>query len=136
MAEEREKATPASECFGREDRILKRADYQRCYREGARHFAKLLTVHVHSSLSGRPRLGVTATRKVGGSVVRQKLRRRTREIYRRWEGRGSLPAVDIVVHLRPQAAGSSFEELRHQIEHILARFSPQNPQRKSPGIPR
>jgi len=118
-------ATRGGQSFGREDRIRKRPDYQRCYREGRRHFAPLVTVHVHSSPTGSPRLGITATRKVGGSVVRQRLRRRTREIYRRWSGRADLPAVDIVVHLRPSAAQSSFDELRGQIEKLLARILPQ-----------
>ena len=114
-------ARPDRETFRRDDRIRKRVDYQRCYREGSRHFAPLVTVHVHPSPAGGPRLGITATRRVGGSVVRQRLRRRTREIFRRWEGRADLPEVDIVVHLRPAAAEASFEQLRDQIEKLLRR---------------
>jgi len=111
----------ASESLAREDRLLRRPDYQRCYRSGKRLWGDLATLHVLESPEGRCRLGVTATRKVGGSVVRQRLRRRTREIFRRWPERHRLPHVDIVVHLRPGSGSSSFDELRTQLEGQLRR---------------
>ncbi len=111
-----------TESLGRLDRIRKRADYQRCYREGRRIHGALATLHVMPSSEGRCRLGITATRKVGPAVVRQKLRRRTREIFRRWPGRRELPLADIVVHLRPASANATFSELETQLQGQLRRF--------------
>jgi len=79
-----------------------------------------------SSPAGRCRLGITATRKVGKAVVRQRLRRRTREIFRRWPGRPQLSAMDIVVHLRPPAAAAKFDELREQLEEQLRKVPARN----------
>ncbi len=111
-----------TESLGRQDRIRKRAEYQRCYREGRRIHGALATLHVIPSSEGRCRLGITATRKVGPAVVRQRLRRRTREIFRRWPGLRELPLADIVVHLRPASASASFAELETQLQAQLRRF--------------
>ncbi len=114
------------ESLRRQDRIRRRVDYQRCYRKGHRLYGSLLTVHAIRSTEGGPRLGTTAMRKVGPAVVRQRLRRRTKEIFRRWPGRASLPAKDIVVHFKPAAAQATFAELRDELQSLLARISARN----------
>jgi ribonuclease P protein component len=63
---------------------------------------------------------VTATRKIGNAVVRNRLRRRCREVYRRYRRRADLPALDIVVNLKPRAAVADFDETRRQLERQLA----------------
>jgi len=56
-------------------------------------------------------------------VVRNRLKRRVREAYRRWPRRGELPAVDLVVHLEPAAAGTGFMELSGELEGLLERVA-------------
>ena len=70
--------------------------------------------------SRRPRLGITASRKVGKAVVRHRLKRRIKEIYRRWQDRGQLPASDLVVHLKPEAGKSDFPALRSELLRLLS----------------
>jgi ribonuclease P protein component len=52
-------------------------------------------------------------------VVRNRLRRRVREIYRRWPERGQLGNWDLVVHLNPAARLASFEGLRTELLRLL-----------------
>lgn len=98
------RASPRNERFRSEDRLRRRADFLRCYRTGRRRTGSLSILYFAPNTEGRPRLGVTASRKVGNSVVRHRLKRRIRETYRRWTGRGELPPLDLVVHLKPEAA--------------------------------
>ena len=119
------------ERLARADRVRRRADYLRCYREGRRLHGALATLHAAPNREGHPRLGVTASRKVGGAAVRQRLRRRVREVYRRWEGRGRLPAADLVLNLKPAAAAAGFEELREELERLLG-LSLRPPRRSPP----
>lgn len=63
-------------------------------------------------------MGITASRKVGSAVVRVRLKRRIREIYRRWEERASLPALDLIVHLKPEAGKSDFVSLRQELTRL------------------
>jgi len=99
--------------------LRQRVDYLACYQRGRALTGSLLTLHVLSNQLGRPRLGITATRKVGNAVVRNRLRRCCREVYRRYRRRAELPALDIVVNLRPRAAGVSFIETRRHLERQL-----------------
>lgn len=104
-----------TERLGREDRLRRRTEFLRCYRQGRRRNGAFCQLYSLPNEVTRPRLGITASRKVGSAVIRQRLRRRVREIYRRWPGRGSLPALDLVVHLRPSAAAAEFPALRREL---------------------
>jgi ribonuclease P protein component len=112
-------ARAPGEGLPRAERLRRRADYLRCYREGRRLHGTLATLHAAPNREGHPRLGITASRKVGGAAVRQRLRRRVREVYRRWEGRGRLPAADLVMHLKPAASAAGFGELKQELERLL-----------------
>lgn len=73
---------------------------------------------------GAARLGMTASGKVGNAVTRHRLKRWTREIFRRWGSRRSLPALDLVVHFKPEAGRSSFAPFRSELERLLAAHLP------------
>ena len=107
-----------------EERLRRRQDYLRAYRTGRRRGGRFATLFYVSNDTGTARLGITASRKVGKSVVRQRLKRRVREIYRRWERRRDLPPFDLVVNLKPTAAEGSFPELRRELERQLASLLP------------
>jgi ribonuclease P protein component len=97
----------ASQRLRRGDRLRHRRDFQRISREGVRvatqYFLLLAASRFPEGSAGAPRLGVTVSRRVGGSVVRTRVKRRIREWFRR--DRKSLPeSRDVVVIARPGAA--------------------------------
>ncbi len=106
------------------ERLRRRADYLRCYRTGRRRHGALAIVYFAPNQLGHPRLGITASRKVGKAVVRQRLKRRIREIYRRWKDRGALPPLDLVIHLKVEAGTSNFETLRAELLRLLGSLAP------------
>lgn len=108
-----------SERLARDERLLRRADYLRCYRQGRRRHGGLATLHFVPNDLSHPRMGITASRKVGNAVVRHRLKRRVKEIYRRWKERDQLPSLDLVVHLKPSAGDSDFRSLRKEIVRLL-----------------
>ncbi len=119
--EERQPRSPAgTERLSADERLRQRKDYLRCYRTGRRRHGSLAILYfVPNQLEG-PRLGITASRKVGKAVVRQRLKRRIKEIYRRWPHRSQLPALDLVIHLKPEARGSDFPALRTELLRLFS----------------
>ncbi|HSF39595.1 MAG TPA: ribonuclease P protein component [Thermoanaerobaculia bacterium] len=102
------------------ERLRRRADYLRCYRTGRRRHGSLALLYFVPNQLGHPRLGITASRKVGKAVVRHRLKRRIKEIYRRWKDRGQLPPLDLIIHLKPEAGRSDFPALRSELLRLLS----------------
>ena len=122
--QERPAARPGTtERLPREHTLRRSADYLRCYRRGRRLRGDLVRLHVAGNELGHPRLGVTASRKVGKAVVRNRVKRRVREVFRRWPRRGELPGADLVVHLEPAVAGAPFGKLAAEFEELLGRVA-------------
>jgi len=104
-----------------EERLRKRADFLRCYEQGRRRHGPLATLYIVERGEGavHPRLGITVTRKVGGAVIRHRIKRRIREIYRRWSERRQLAPYDILVHVKPAARQADFTTLQKEIQRLL-----------------
>jgi ribonuclease P protein component len=64
------------------ERIRRRADYQRVYERGARFHSRYCTVFILPNQSRIGRLGIAATRKLGGAVQRNRAKRLIREVFR------------------------------------------------------
>ena len=64
------------------------------------------------------RLGIIATRRLGGSVRRNRAKRRARELFRHRKG---LPGVDIVALLRPEFPDAPFAALDDDYRRTLNR---------------
>jgi len=92
----------------REERIRKRADFERLYRIGVK--VEGGGVILFSGLGGPGRrVGVSASRRIGGSVKRNRARRRLREAYRLTKG--LLPNdVDLLLVARPRVLTQTFAE--------------------------
>jgi ribonuclease P protein component len=67
----------------------------------------------------RIRVGISVSKRVGGAVVRNKVKRRIRECVRlRLEG--LLPGWDLLFIVRPAAAQASNEEVSKAVERLVA----------------
>ncbi len=84
--------------------------FRRLYQKGQSAVSPYLAVYVRRT--GRPvnRLGFTVSTKLGHAVVRNRVRRRLREIYRLHEDRIST-GLDIVVVARVKAAHADYWQL-------------------------
>ena len=83
--------------------------FRRLYHTGG-YANSYLVLYARKNRSNRNRVGVTVSKKLGKAVVRNRVRRRLREIYRLNEDK-FLPGWDIVVVARTRAVGASFQKL-------------------------
>ena len=109
--------TEAGRGFPRADRLLRGSEYQAAARQGRRAVGPCFVVVVapgtrNDGQSG-PRVGLTVSRRVGGAVLRNRVKRRIREWFR--SSRGELPeGTDLVVIARKGAGELSGAEVaRH-----------------------
>jgi ribonuclease P protein component len=91
----------------------------RAYEEGRKRHGRLAIVFARPNGGAESRLGITVTKKLGGAVVRNLLKRRVREIYRTFDG--IPPGVDVVVNLKREAIDAPFEALRADLARLLPR---------------
>ncbi len=102
-------------------RLKKRADFQRVYSEGVRVRGRHLVVFVMRSDGHHGRFGVTASRRVGGAVVRSRCKRRLRELYRVHRPEFATTALDVVLNARDSTATASWAELEKDYLECMRR---------------
>ena len=105
--------------FRPQDRIRKRSEYQVVYDRGRRIPSGSFVLFVMRNEFGRPRLGITVTRRIGGAVQRNRAKRLLREIFRRHKS--EIADVDIVVNGRADLPRAEYARLEAE---ILARLRP------------
>src|SRR5581483_3659811 len=109
--------------FPRNLRILRRSDFQRAYEEGKRRSTSLCTVFFRPNGLSQSRLGITTPARLGKAVVRNRLKRRFRAIYRL--NRAAIPGGwDIVVNPRECAVTATFESLAREFLRVLPSAPP------------
>jgi len=68
-----------------------------------------------------PRFGFTVTKKLGNAVVRNRMRRRLRELVRLTLQRHARPEFDYVLVARPAALARDFADLEKDLEQAFRR---------------
>jgi ribonuclease P protein component len=109
---------PAS-AFSKSERVLNRKDFVNLNRFGRKLRTAHFTVSVAKNGLDRSRLGITASRKVGGAVVRNRLKRLVREVFRLHKG--FFPAgCDFVVSARTRADDLDFRKVREELLDLVS----------------
>lgn len=80
--------------FRPSQRIRRHADFQNVYTHGTRIAGRYYTLFTRPNGLGVGRLGIAATKRLGGAVVRNRAKRLIREVFRRND---IAPGFDIVV---------------------------------------
>jgi ribonuclease P protein component len=101
-------------------RLSRSADFDRVFRHGRSHAGRALVLYVFPRQSEEsPRLGLSVSRKVGGAVERNRVKRLLRDAFK-IEG-ARLPAgTDAVVVARPEAHALAEREGLAGIRSALA----------------
>ena len=110
------------------ERIRRRSEFNRVYEQGSRATGRYLSILFLRRSSGLSRVGIVATRKLGGATHRNRAKRLIRELFRRNKPTESL---DLVVIPRPELLHVPFSKLEIDFRAAVAK-----PRRKTNGNPR
>jgi ribonuclease P protein component len=107
----------------REKRLAKRREFLRVYETGRKIFSRYAVVFFAGNGLPHSRIGITATKKIGKANVRNRLKRWTREVYRRQREPLDLDVhmLDFVVNVKPNAAAATFLDYSQDLEKVLRR---------------
>ena len=109
---------PASRAYPKAVRLRRRREYLALQRSGRRRHTASFVVLEAPAARGLSRLGVTVSSRVGDAVVRNRVKRLVREIFR--ERRLDMPAaLDLVVIAKPQAARITHAQAATELERAL-----------------
>src|SRR6185295_9053523 len=112
--------TEASEKFPKSDRILKRDRFREVYDAGRKIQATYFTAFVLPNQIEGPRIGITATRKMGNSVERNRARRLVREAFRK--NKWLVPnGVDIVINVKRALVEAAYRDFENEFATFLKR---------------
>ena len=109
--------------FSADDRLRARHEFTAVQDGGRRVAARYMTLLGRPNALDRDRLGVVASRKVGGAVVRNRAKRRLREVFRRGlPADGRLPgdrALDVVAIARRELVDAPFAAVEADFQRAL-----------------
>ncbi len=117
--------------FPKTAHLLKRADFQRVYQQGRRHFSGNMTVFylhprgsepVEEKMAGPScvRVGFTVPKALGKSVDRNRIRRRLREAVRYHLAElQEAKALDVVFNPKRSALTADFASLEKEVERAF-----------------
>ena len=100
------------------ERIRQRADFKRVYELGRRLQGRYSTIFLLPNERGICRLGIAATRKLGGAVERNRAKRLIREVFRRNK---IAHGFDVVVVPRRGLTDASLTVLEGDYNAIIER---------------
>lgn len=97
---------------------MRRAEFEAVYRSGQRRSSSQFIVFYRANGQARSRFGISVKKAIGPAVVRNRIRRRIREILRR--NQTEIPAGwDIVIHPRGSVAEAPFAPLEAELLSLL-----------------
>ena len=102
--------------------LKENAAFRRLYYRGVSAGNRYLVIYCRRNGTDVSRMGLTVSTKLGHAVVRNRVRRRLREIYRLHEAEFK-PGVDLVVVARSASVDAEFSALEQAFLQLARRLS-------------
>ena len=111
------------QAFPKEFRLLRRNEFRQVYEAGQRRSGPLGVIFFRPNGLSLTRLGITTPAKLGGAVLRNRVKRRVREVFRL--NQLAIPGGwDIVVNPREAMATVEFSRLAQELLRLFPRHAP------------
>jgi ribonuclease P protein component len=109
--------------FGKDEKLLKTPEFKRVLRNGERQSTKYFKIFIFLNQTDKQRLGITASRKTGGAVKRNRIKRILREFFRLHKT--CFPASsDILFIAKPGADRLDYSGLSKELAFLLSSKRP------------
>ena len=97
-------------------RLRKRGEFTGVFDQGVKKHGRLMSVFVLAKAAGNSRIGIAASKKLGGAVDRNLAKRRMREVFRH---AAALGGIDVVVIPRRELLTAPFESVQREFASLV-----------------
>lgn len=102
-------------------RLSKNSDFQKVYKKGKSVANKYLVLYYLKNTLDTPRIGCSVSKKVGNSVVRHRVKRLIKEVYR-LNHEPYIKGYDLVFIAKPITKDSSYQDYVKNINHLIKKI--------------
>lgn len=99
------------------DSLKKNHQFHFVYKNGKSYANRYLVMYIMENGTGKNRIGISVSKKVGNSIVRHRVTRLVRESYRLHEAMFNS-GLDIVVVARKSAASVGYHDINNSLLHL------------------
>jgi ribonuclease P protein component len=97
--------------------------FRRVYEQGFKVHTPFFSAFLLRNEVGEQRYGFTVTKKIGNAVVRNRCKRRLREVVKKYGPCVSYPGgLDIVLNVKAGLAEADFKQLQESFARVMSRF--------------
>jgi ribonuclease P protein component len=97
--------------------------FRRVYDQGKRFHTPYFSAFILKNDSGEQRYGITATRKIGGAVIRNRCKRRLKEVIRKYRASDpSQAGFDLVLNVKSGLNEVDFTRLESAFSQVMKKF--------------
>ena len=107
--------------FSKAERLRKRKEFLGVYERGDKIQSTYFVLYMLENGRSYHRLGITVSRKIGRAVVRNRIKRRLREIFRT-NKQAIFPHCDLVVNAKRSAARARNQQIQEDILKGILRW--------------
>ncbi len=108
--------------FRPEDRITRSSRFKQIYGEKNALFSHTMVIYHTVAEGDRSRIGLTVSRKIGNAVVRNRTKRRLREIFRKNRLELDRP-MDLVVNAKKSIRDTDSRTLEAEFRNVIRRLN-------------
>jgi ribonuclease P protein component len=103
--------------YKKNERLLNRKDFVNLNKTGKRHHSAHFTLITHNNRLGKTRLGITASRRTGNAVRRNRIKRLIREYFRLHKHQFPQ-GFDVVIVAKKGAGDLEYREVQKELGHL------------------
>jgi ribonuclease P protein component len=111
---------PRGASLRRCERLRRAGEFRRAFRQGLRLDGPLFLLLAVPNQAGHGRLGLVASRRLGGAAARNRVKRLLREGFRRNKPESAL---DLVIVPKPEIAALGYAEVERELQQRLGRLA-------------